>query len=77
MEKKNEEFIQFSAEDARRVAQSDAAKKLIALLQQENGDQLQQAMAQASAGNIQQAKQTLSGLLSNPEARALLRKLKE
>ena len=77
MEKKNGDFMNFSAEDAKRIAQSDTARQLIALLQQQNSGQLQQAMAQASAGDLQQAKQTLSGLLANPETMALLRKLKE
>jgi len=77
MEKKNGEFQKYSMDDAMRLAQTDAAKQLIALLQQQNGVQLQRAIAQASTGDFESAKSTLSQLLSNPQAAALLQQLKE
>ena len=77
MEKKNGEFQKYSMDDAMRLAQTDAAKQLIALLQQQNGAQLQHAIAQASTGDFESAKSTLSQLLSNPQAAALLQQLKE
>lgn len=77
MEKKNGEFQKYSMDDAMRLAQTDAAKQLIALLQQQNGAQLQQAISQASTGDFESAKSTLSQLLSNPQAAALLQQLKE
>ena len=46
----------FSMDDARRLAQTDAGKKLLALLQSQNSPQLQMAMEQASAGNYTQLK---------------------
>ena len=67
----------FSTEQAMALAQSDAGKKLLALLQETNGDQLQKAMEQAAAGNYQQVKETMSSLLSSREAKALLEKMRE
>lgn len=68
---------EFSAEQAMALAQSDAGKKLLALLQETNGNQLQKAMEQAAAGNYEQVKQTMSSLISSPEAKALLEKMRE
>lgn len=67
----------FSTEQAMALAQSDAGKKLLALLQETNAEQLQKAMEQAAAGNYQQVKETMSSLLSSREARALLEKMRE
>lgn len=77
MEKKTGNFQNFSLDDAMRLAKTDTAQQLFALLQQNGSEQLQQAMEQASAGNYEQAKQMLSKLLSAPDAAALLQKLKE
>ena len=68
-------FQNFSVQEAMKLAKSDAGKQLIALLQQQNGAQIQNAMEQANSGNIEQAKQTLSNILDNPQARALLQQL--
>ena len=65
----------FSAEQAMALAQSDAGKKLLALLQETNGEQLQKAMEQAAAGDFDQVKQTLSELLSSPQVRAMLEQM--
>lgn len=58
-----------------RLAQSQAGQQLLALLQKSGGSTLQEAIAQASAGDYAQAKTTLSSLLSSPEAQALLKQL--
>ena len=60
-----------------KLARSPAGQQLLALIQQNGGSDLQSAVSQASAGNYDQAKQTLSSLLSTPEAQALLKKLEE
>ncbi len=60
-----------------KLARSPAGQQLLALLQQNGGSDLQSAVSQASAGNYDQAKLTLSSLLSTPEAQALLKKLEE
>ncbi len=66
--KNNQDAIQ----EAMRLAQTGAGRQLIALLQNQNSTQLQQALASASTGNYDQAKQALAGLMENPEIRALL-----
>ncbi len=77
MVNKNGKFHNFSMDDAARLAESDAAKQLFAHLQQQNSDILQQAMQQASAGNLDAVKQAVSQLLADPQTAALLGKLKE
>lgn len=56
-------------------AQSPAGQKLLTLLQRSGGDELQTAMEKASRGDFAQAKQQLSILLENPEAKKLLYEL--
>ena len=60
-----------------RLAQSDTAKQLFALLQSCGGDQLKSAMEQASTGNLQGARATLGSLLNDPQAQSLLQQLKD
>lgn len=67
----------FSMQEALRLAKTPAGQQLLALLRQQNGDQLRQAMSQAAAGNYGNVQSTLASLLSNPEAQALLRQLQE
>ena len=72
MPKKLEDF---SMEDIMRLAQSPAGQQLIAMLQQKDSAQLQQAVTQAQTGDYHQASQTLRALLSSGEAQKLLRQL--
>jgi len=72
MEKKSQEF---SKEDIMRMAGSPAGQQLIALLQQSDGDALTQAVAQAKAGNMAGAGQTLRAMLASPEAQRLIKEL--
>lgn len=65
----------FSMQEAMRLANSDAGQKLLALLKQSDSNQLQQAMAQASAGNYENAQQVLRSLLENSEVQTLLKEL--
>ena len=65
----------FSQEDARRLANSADAQQLLALLQRNNGEQLRTAMNQASTGDFDQVKKTLSAALADPEVRTLLQRL--
>lgn len=67
----------FSAEKAMAMAQSEAGKKLLSLLQETNGDQLRRAMEQAATGNYEDAKRTVSSLLSSQEAKALMKEMRE
>ena len=68
-------FQNFSMQEAMKLAKSDAGRQLLALLQQQNSQQLQDAMTQAGSGNYSQAKETLSKILDNPQAKALLNQL--
>ena len=65
----------FSMQEALRLAKSPAGQQLLALLRRTDSGQLQQAMDQAAAGNLSQAGQTLSALLSSAEAQQLLDEL--
>ena len=53
-------------------AQSDSGRQLLAMLQRSHGPQLQAAMEQASSGNYDAVKRTLSTLMQDPEAKKLL-----
>ncbi len=72
MEKKNQDF---SMEEVMRLAKSPAGKQLMAMLQQGDSAQLQQAVTQAKTGDYTQASRTLSDMLSSPEAQKLLKEL--
>lgn len=68
-------FGNLSMEDAKHLAQTQAGQKLISLLQSQNPQQLQTAMAQASTGDYEQLKKTLGSFMASPEAQALLKQL--
>lgn len=72
MEKKNQDF---SMEDVMRIAKSPAGQQLMALLQQKDSAALAKVSEQAKSGNYSQAGQTLSSLLSSPEAQKLMKEL--
>ena len=65
-----------SIQDALRLAQSETGQQLLSLLKKQNPRQLQLAMAQASAGNYEQMKQTISALLASEDAQSLLKELR-
>ena len=60
---------------AMKLAQSDAGRQLFELLQQTQGQQLQSAMEQASSGNYDGVKKTLNSMLTDLQARELLKKM--
>ena len=74
MEKK---FHEFSILEAMRLAQSDAGQQLLQLLKKNHGQAAQTAMDSAQNGDLLRAKQALQNFLSDPQAQALLRQLKE
>lgn len=65
----------FSYQDILRIARSPAGQQLIALLQQKGGNELQNAIQDASGGDYGKAKASISQILSTPEAKALLEQL--
>lgn len=62
-------------EQARRLANSPEGQQLASLLQQTGGIDIQNIINQAAAGSLQQAKQAISLLLENPEAKKLMQQL--
>ena len=72
MQEKNQNF---SMEDVMRLAKSPAGQQLLAMLQQGDSAKLEQAASLAKTGNYAQAGQTLSAMLSSPEAKKLLKEL--
>lgn len=62
-------------QEARKLANTPEGKQLAALLQQLGGHSMQQAMDAAATGDLTQARQAISALMQNPEARQLLEKL--
>ena len=77
MEKKSEGFSEFSIQQAMKMANSDAGRQLIALLKATHGEDLQGVMNQAAAGNVNEAKSMLEKMMSDPQAKKLMEKLRE
>lgn len=67
----------FSMEEAKRLASTDAGRQLLALLQGSHAQEASRAAASAESGDMEQAKRALSAFLKDPQAQALLRKLQE
>ena len=72
MQEKNQNF---SMNELMKLAKSPAGQQLMAILKQQDGDKLEQAAAQAKSGDYAQASQTLSAMLSSPEAKRLMKEL--
>ena len=72
MQKKTDEF---SMDRVMQLAKSPAGQQLLAMLQQKDPQALQQAAKQASQGDYKTAGQTLSAVLSSPEAQKLMKEL--
>lgn len=70
-----EKFDQFSKEQLAALAASPAGQQLMAMLRQSDSDQMQQAAAKASAGDLAGAMSLLAPLLADPQVRALLDRL--
>lgn len=72
MVKKSEDF---SMEEIMHLAKSPAGQQLLAMLQRSDSGRVQEAAALAAAGQYNQAAQALQGMLSSPEAQALIQEL--
>lgn len=77
MQKKNDGFGDFDIQQAMRLANSDAGRQLLSLLQSTQGKKLQDAMDQAAAGNYDQVKKTMQELMANDQAQQLMKKMQE
>lgn len=62
--------------EAMKLAATPKGQQLLRQLQDQHGALLQSAMQQAQAGDYDQIKQMLSGLLSSAEGKALLEQLR-
>ena len=65
----------FSMQDAMRMANTDAGKQLLALLQNGNSDAFTQAMQQASQGDYSGLSKTLAPMLASGEVQKLLEQM--
>ena len=63
----------FSIEEVKRLAQSDAGRQLMALLQGSHPE----AVQAAQSGDMEGAKKALASLLSDPKAQAILTQMQE
>ena len=70
-----ENSINFSMQDVMRLAGTPAGQELLNYLQQKNQKQLQMAIAHAVSGNMDQAKEILSQLITDPQAQMLVKQL--
>ena len=62
----------FSMNDVANMANSPAGRKLLELLKSSDPHALEKAMQEASAGNFEGVKETLSSFMKNKEAQRLL-----
>ena len=69
-------FQDFSMQEALRLAQTPAGQRLLAMLQQQYGEQLRQVINQAAAGHYEEVQRKMTDLLSNPEAQTLLNQMR-
>ena len=60
-----------------KIAQSPAGQKLLTLLRASNGTDLNSITSAAVSGNLEAAKQQLSGILNNKEVQELLKQLEK
>ena len=66
----------FSMQDVMRMAATPAGQQLIALLRQQGGSELQDAMSSAAAGDYTKIKQALDVMMKDPQAQKLLKQLR-
>lgn len=69
----NEHAIQ----EAMRIAKSSTGQQLLRMLQQSNQESLNRVLQSAASGNYDQAKMILNEILSDPQAKEILRKLEQ
>ena len=70
---RNDNSSSFSVEQAMNFAKSPAGQQLIKMLQQKDAARLSKAAEMAVAGKTDQARDSLSSILSDPQIQALLK----
>ena len=66
---------QIPMQEVLRMAASPAGQQLIALLRQQGGSEVQNAMSGAASGDYAQAKRAIEALMDDPQAKKLLKEL--
>ena len=64
-------------QDAMRIAKSSTGQQLLRMLQQSSQESLNRVLQSAASGNYDQAKMILNEILSDPQAKEILRKLEQ
>lgn len=72
-----ENYRNFSMDEIKKLAQSDAGKKLISMLEQGHGGTSDAVRKSMASGDMEQAKNALRDFLADPKAQALLKQLEE
>ena len=73
---KQPDFSPKSIQEAAALANSEAGKQLLSALNNNHSEEMEQAFALAASGDYVQLKKALEGILSTPETRALLERLR-
>lgn len=71
----NQKSDNFSMEQAARLASTDAGQQLMGLIRNQQGTNLDSAIAKANAGDYSELQKAVQKLMSTPEAKKLLEKL--
>ena len=65
-------FDEFSMQDAMRLAATDTGKALIQMFKQEHADQVDTVMDSMRAGDMEKVKQALAAFMADPRTQAML-----
>lgn len=69
------EYNEKTIQEAMRLAKTPAGQQLLNMLQQNNSEELRQAMEKAAAGDMSQAKLAVSAMLKDPQVQKLLEQM--
>lgn len=74
---KANEQLPFDYDAIRKMADSDAGKQLIQLVQTQGGSKMKSALKKAEDGDFTEAQEILSRILQNPEASKLMQQMED
>ena len=73
---KQPDFTPQSLREAAALANSEAGKQLLSVLNSTHSKEMEQAFALAASGDYEQLKKALEGIISSPETKAMLDRLR-
>ena len=73
----DKKFDSISPEQMQQLLSSPTAQALAAILQQKSSADMQNALSGVQNGDMAKVRQSLRGVLADPQAQALIRKLQE